>query len=108
MCKLAICLPAICAAVIRLTSCAAVVGNISRRSRPYGFNTVIINLSCQSFGLDSTEVAERVPLPRRAVQATKPATTKMAAPSPGTSNGGDGTRFSNPLGGAPPEDLEQE
>lgn len=91
-------------------SCANAVGDISRRSRPYGFNTIIINLSCQCFGLDSHAVAARVPLPRRGVH-TRGVVTQQPSSSVleyVTEDGRDSTRFTNPLVEAMPTSTERE
>jgi hypothetical protein len=84
------------------------VGDIAMKSRPYGFNTVIINLSCIAFGLEASEVAMRVPLPRRGVQARPAGATVLNA---SLVDGGDvssPSKYSNPLGGELDAELERE
>lgn len=85
------------------------VGSIANKSRPYGFNTILINLTCQTFGLDYQEVADRVPLPRRG--AARPTGVRALSAPLAADFDGDGTdaaRFVNPMAGNNNPDLDRE
>lgn len=86
------------------------VGSIATRSRPYGFNTIIINLSCEAFGLNYAEVASRVPLPRRGAQARPARTSALPAPlsQDDGQDGAEAARFVNPMAGNDNPVLDRE